>query len=102
MLGIVLGVAGILAMRFLFADDGLGAVLALDSRLGALRAEIADLDAANRDLRTSIHALRTQPYAVEKIAREDLDLIGPGETLYLFPGEIGVEGDPPDSSGARP
>lgn len=96
--GVVLGVAGFLALRFLLASDGFPALLLLRGELHGLQTEVNELDSANRRLRQAIDSLHGDSYAVEKIAREDLDLVAPGEVLYLFPAALGPE--PPAESDA--
>ena len=87
--GAVLTLAGLLGLRFLTASDGYPALLALRSELVTLQEEVRQLHRDNRHLEDQIASLRNDPYAVEKIAREDLDLVAPGEILYLFPGKLG-------------
>jgi len=50
-----------------------------------LQREVAALKAANTALLSDIHALRTDPYVIEKLAREELGYARPGEVVYLFP-----------------
>jgi cell division protein FtsB len=80
--------AALLVLRFLMADDGYPAILSLRAELGKMEAEVARLGGENADLRAKIRALREDPYAVEKIAREELDFAAPGEVVYLFPAEL--------------
>ena len=87
-LGTVLAVSGLLALRFLTASDGYPAVLAQRRELRDLSREVESLEQRNEALRRTIHALRDDPHAVEKIAREELDLVAPGEVLYLFPDDL--------------
>ncbi len=102
-LGMVLAVTGFLTLRFLLADDGYPALLTLRGELRDLQVEVRDLDRTNRRLRRAIDALHHDPYAVEKIARENLDLVAPGEILYLFPAEPSPGGvTEPDAGTERP
>lgn len=80
--------AALLVLRFLVADDGYPAVLALRSDLGRMETEVVRLSAENSDLRRRILALRDDAYPIEKIAREELDFAAPGEMIYLFPAEM--------------
>ena len=50
-----------------------------------LRTEVARLNAENAALMADIRALRTDPYAIEKLARERLGYARPGEVTHLFP-----------------
>lgn len=47
-----------------------------------LREQIRDLEKENRRLLREVTALREDPYAVERIAREELGLVKPGEVVY--------------------
>jgi cell division protein FtsB len=49
-----------------------------------LDAQIAKADENNRQLKTSIDALRYDPKAVERLARERLGYAKPGETMIHF------------------
>jgi len=49
-----------------------------------LDAQIAKAEDSNRQLRTSIDALRYDPKAVERLARERLGYAKPGETVIRF------------------
>jgi len=93
--------AALLVLRFLVADDGYPALLALRSDLGRMESEVVHLSVENSNLRHRILALREDAYPIEKIAREELDFAAPGELIYLFPEELSI----PDASagnGSRP
>jgi cell division protein FtsB len=55
-----------------------------------LAREIEDIRAENVRLAAEIRALRTDPRAIERIAREQLGLARPGETVFLI-----RDADPP-------
>ncbi|MFQ5768776.1 MAG: septum formation initiator family protein [Acidobacteriota bacterium] len=84
----VISVAALLVLRFLLADDGYPALLALRTDLARIEADLEHLQQQNAVLRQNIHALRHDPSAVEKIAREELDFSLPGEWVYLFPADL--------------
>jgi len=50
-----------------------------------LQQQVAELKAQNTALLDDIHALKTDPYVIEKLAREQLGYARPGEVVYLFP-----------------
>jgi len=56
----------------------------LKAQLGALRDEKAALDAENARLAREIHALRTEPQAIEDHARDELGMIYPGELVITI------------------
>ena len=86
MLGLV-GLAALLAGRFLVADDAYPALKRLRADIGGLEAENDRLRSDNEALRASILSLRHDLHTVERLAREDLDFAAAGETIYLFPTE---------------
>lgn len=68
----------------ILAEEGL-------PRYRALQAEQVDLDAQNermrrevRDLQREVDALRTDPAAIERIARDELGMVRPGEVIFQF------------------
>jgi cell division protein FtsB len=73
-----------LAFNALFGDMGLVQGLRQRGALAALEAELATLRAANDRLAADIRELRSDPWRIETIAREDLGLARPGEILFLF------------------
>jgi cell division protein FtsB len=50
-----------------------------------LKQEVERLKADNAALMADITALKTDPYVIEKLAREKLGYARPGEVIYLFP-----------------
>ena len=68
----------------ILAEEGL-------PRYRALQAEQVDLDAQNdrmrrevRDLQREVEALRSDPGAIERIARDELGMVRPGEVIFQF------------------
>jgi cell division protein FtsB len=66
-------------------------------RVEKLRRELTQIEEANRalereneSLRLQIRAFHSDPEYVEKVARDELGMVGPDETIYQFP-----EGDAP-------
>lgn len=50
-----------------------------------LESEIQRLGEENERLQQHIHRLRTDPRAIERIAREEMKLARPGEVIYTLP-----------------
>jgi cell division protein FtsB len=67
-----------------FGDRGILHLMAQRQRAERLQREIAELRADNGRLATEIEALRRDPRAIEKLAREQLGLARPGETVFLI------------------
>lgn len=73
-----------LVLGALFGDRGVLHLAEKRRRAQALEQEIARLENENDRLAREIRALKTDPRAVEAIAREALGLVKPGETVFLI------------------
>jgi cell division protein FtsB len=72
----------------LFGDNGLMAVLRMRARATQLQYDIAEQERVNHELVETIRPLREgDPEAIEKLAREKLQMARPGDTVYLLPPE---------------
>ena len=69
----------------LFGDQGFFAYRSLSGQAHQLRKEVADLQSREEALAFQIHALRTDPAAIEKLARQKLGLVKPGELVIQLP-----------------
>ncbi len=87
----VLALAG-LVVGSLFGDRGILQLLRQRQRAEALLRDIEELRAENRRIAAEVVALRTDPRAIERLAREELDLGRPGETVFLIRPEEPPEG----------
>ncbi len=74
----------LLAAASLVGDRGLLRLYQLHRTRAALTREIEQVGAANAALAEEVRALRTDPGRVEAIAREELGLVKPRETVYEF------------------
>jgi len=68
-------------------SEGLERVERLDRELEDLEASNRQLERENDALRREIHAFHSDPRYVEKIARDELGMVGPDEIIYQFPYE---------------
>ncbi len=86
---IAVAMFGVLTIAILllavFNEKGALQVHAQAQKLGAIESEIRKLDSENQQLTTEIQALRTDPAAIEKLAREELKLVKPGEVVLVIP-----------------
>ena len=86
---IALGVFGLLTVAMfllaIFNDNGALQVHAQATKLTAIEADIEKLDAENKQLTGDIQRLRSDPNAIEKLAREELKLVKPGEVVLVTP-----------------
>ena len=65
-------------------DEGLLHVFRERSRLQELSHSVSSLRSENDRLRSEIKALREDPRAIEKLAREDLGLSKEGEIVFIL------------------
>ncbi len=68
----------------LFGDRGILHLIAQRERAVVLARELDGLREENEQLAREIAALRSDPAAIERIAREELGLARPGETVFLI------------------
>jgi cell division protein FtsB len=82
---IVIGVLLALAVTAVFGDGGVLALRRLRGEVAALRQAVEALEAENARLTQAIAELRDDPAVIERIAREELGLVRPGERVLRFP-----------------
>ncbi|HEY7516578.1 MAG TPA: septum formation initiator family protein [Vicinamibacteria bacterium] len=82
-LGSIIALVALVVGSF-FGDRGILRMVAQRERTESLRLEIEELRAENGRLAGEIAALKSDPRAVEKLAREELGLARPGETVFLI------------------
>jgi cell division protein FtsB len=74
-----------LLVFFLAGDRGFLQVRKQRAQAGALQAEVTAINARNEALEREVTLLTEDPAAVEKIAREDLQLVAPGDVVLVLP-----------------
>ena len=86
---IAFGVFGLLTVAMLllavFNDKGALQVHSQSTKLEAIEADIEKFAAENKQLNAEIQALRRDPTTIEKLAREELKLVKPGEVVLVSP-----------------
>ena len=82
-----------LGVGSVFGDRGLLSMLGEREKVEALQTQLEDLRAENARLSAEITDLRTSPRAIERLAREELGLARPDETVFLI--RESAEGDAP-------
>lgn len=65
-----------------FNEDGFLEVFKFQEELNVLKQKNKDLRKENDQVKVQIERLKTDPYAIEKVAREKLNMVKPGETVY--------------------
>lgn len=73
-----------LVVGSMFGDRGILHLITQRQRADALHLEVEALRDENLRLYSQIRELRTDPRAVERLAREELGLARPGETVFLL------------------
>jgi len=81
--GIFFFVACVLVVDALVGDQGLVATIRARKQYDELGSELARLRSENAGLREEARRLREDPAAIEEIARRELGLMSPGETLFI-------------------
>jgi cell division protein FtsB len=82
---IVLGALVILVLIAVFGDNGVLALRRLRGEMDTLVREVRALEAENERLSRAIVELQEDPAVIERIAREELGLVRPGERVLRFP-----------------
>ena len=86
---IALGVFGLLTIAVLilavFNDKGLLQVRNQSRKLTTIQDDIIKIDAENKQTTKEIQALRTDATTIERLAREELKLVKPGEIVLVSP-----------------
>ena len=85
----------LLAIHDVFGSHGLLAMHRTQSQIRELRGQIDKLNQENSDLSKQVQALRTDPKAVERIAREEMGLARPGEMIFKLPEDAQKSTDAP-------
>ena len=68
-----------------FNEKGAIEVHARAQKLTAIESEIRKLDNDNKNLTSEIQSLRSDPNTIEKLTREELKLVKPGEIVLVTP-----------------
>jgi cell division protein FtsB len=77
-------VAAVLVIDALVGERGLLAMLETRREFAELSADLTRARGENARLREQARRLREEPDAIEEIARRELGLIKPGETLFII------------------
>ena len=82
----ILGAAFLaLLLQGIFGTHGFLAMRRTQQEIRQVREQIGKLNAENKSLAGEVNALKTDPKAIERIAREDMGLVRPGEMIYKLP-----------------
>lgn len=75
----------LLLLQDVFGTHGLVAMRRSKNQIQAVQTQISQLDQENQELQQHIHSLKTDPAAIEKIARDRMGLARPGEMIFQIP-----------------
>jgi cell division protein FtsB len=79
---ILLSIVTLVMYIFMFGDVGLLRIWKAQTELKTLSGRIAALEIDNERLGVQIERLRSDPFAIEKVAREKYGYLRPGERVY--------------------
>ena len=82
---VVFVLLGLLVVAAVLGDNGALRLWRLRGEVQTLPRDVQALEAENERLSRALAELRTDPAAVERIAREELGLVRPGERVLRFP-----------------
>ena len=82
---IVVGVLALLLVAAILGDKGVLQLRRLRTEVETLHQQVQTLEAENERLSRAIGELRDNPSVIERIAREELGLVRPGESVVRFP-----------------
>ena len=87
-------VASVLVINALFGEKGLIESMKVGRQYRELASSIAELKRENAAFRDEARRLREDPRAIERLAREELGLISPGELLFIVKDDVEDERRP--------
>lgn len=67
-----------------FSDMGLMHYVEIKEKRVFLSAELKNIESANEELLTSLANYKNDNYYLEKFARENFGMAGPGELIFLY------------------
>jgi cell division protein FtsB len=88
----------VLLVHDIFGSHGIVAMRRTQKEIDQIRAQIGKINDENKSLTGQVISLKTDPRAIEHIAREEMGLARPGEMIFKIP-DSGNSGDSqrPDS-----
>lgn len=89
----------LLLLQDIFGTHGLIAMRRSQREAQQVQKEISQMNAENRQLQERVQALKSDPAAIERIAREEMGLARPGEYIFKLPPK---SPDNPSSPGTKP
>ena len=82
----ILGLAFLaLLIHDIFGPHGVIAMRRTQREIEQIREQIGKISAENKFLAEQVNSLKTDPKAIERIAREEMGLARPGELIFKLP-----------------
>jgi cell division protein FtsB len=97
----VAALAIVLAIHVIFGANGMMVYQGKKAEYRSLQKDVDQLQKENQELLDQIKALKTDPSAIEREAREQLHYARPGEVIYLTPGQTNPNAPPPNASAKK-
>ena len=94
---LVAGLA-LLLLQDIFGTHGVLAMRRAQKEAESVQKEIDQINQENQQLQDRVKALKTDPQAIERIAREEMGLAKPGEYIFKLPARTADKSNPPASS----
>jgi cell division protein FtsB len=91
----------LLLLQDIFGTHGILAMRRSQEEVRQAQAQIDEINDENRRLQERVNALKTDPEAIERIAREEMGLARPGEYIFKVdpkPGDDAAKSNPSDPS----
>ena len=88
-----------LLVHDIFGPHGFIAMRRTQKEIDEIRQQIGKINDENKSLTGEVNSLKTDPKAIERVAREEMGLARPGELIYRLP-DSSKPGDPgtPDAT----
>jgi cell division protein FtsB len=92
----------LLLLQDVFGTHGVLAMRRAQQEAGGVRQEIDRINQENQQLQKSVQSLKTDPEAIERIAREEMGLARPGEYIFKIPARAGDAPAPSAAPAKKP
>jgi len=88
----------LLLIQDVFGTHGVLAMRRAQKEATRVRQEIDRINGENRQLQNNVKELKSDPQAIERIAREEMGLARPGEYIFKIPPKAGDASAPAPAS----
>ena len=107
-IGVLIVAFAFFVMNAIFGDNGWMVHRRQQRQIEILKQEVNRLQKENQDLDKQIQGLRSDPKVIDRLAHDQLHLVGPNQTIYTFPDQDAksnprsVPGETPPPTPAKP